>query len=143
MNVLQPDMLGPGLRSRKIWGNSLQLGKREENQKPLHGDSQEALLPQPLPTPIEEEFNMALILEDVRFFTQDTEDIAFIDSVCLTTVAGEGWYKNYIQQLPTWKSVKLLDNKRIYKFGGGKIKKSRFSDRGWCLPSSTFTWVSI
>ena len=48
-------------------------GKREGDREPLHGDSQEALLPQPLREPLEEELDLALIVEDVCRFTQETQ----------------------------------------------------------------------
>ena len=63
--------------------------KRERSWEPLHGDSQEALLPQPLPGHIEEEFELALILEDVSLFAHGTANIAFIDSAGPTTEAGD------------------------------------------------------
>ena len=50
--------------------------KRERSWEPLHGDSQEALLPQPLPGHIEEEFELALILEDASLFAHGTANIA-------------------------------------------------------------------
>ena len=52
--------------------------------------------PVPDPEQIGEEYDSALIVEDVCLFTQDTDNIAFIDLACPTTVAGENWFKKYI-----------------------------------------------
>ena len=58
-------------------------------------------------------------------FTQDTDNIAFIDSACPTTVAGENWFKKYIHGLPAGKKIKLSPSDRMYKFGGGERRKSK------------------
>ena len=54
----------------------------------------------------------------------NSSNIAFIDSACPTTVAEEGCLKNYIQRLPTGKSVELLDCEKMYKVIGGERRRS-------------------
>ena len=65
------------------------------------------------------EYEDILIVEDVCLFTQDTDNIAFIDSACPTTVAGEDWLKKFVKGLPTGRKVKISTSDRMYKFGGG------------------------
>ena len=79
----------------------------------------------PDPEQISEEYDLALIVEDVCLFTQNTDNIAFIDSACPTTVAGENWFKKYIHGLPAGRKIKLSPSDRMYKFGGGERKKSK------------------
>ena len=78
-----------------------------------------------LPENVCEEYDLALIVEDVCLFTQDTANIAFIDSACPTTVAGEKWFKNFVQRLPAGNRINLLHSERMYKFGGGERRKSK------------------
>ena len=52
--------------------------------------------------------------------------LCLLDTGCPTTVAGKDWMKNYILSLPK-EIVKLLSvekSERMFKFGGGEIRKS-------------------
>ena len=79
------------------------------------------------------EYDLTLIVEDVCLFTQDTDNIAFIDSACPTTVAAENWLKKYIYGLPTGCKIRISASDRMYKFGGGERRKSKGIARLPCI----------
>ena len=64
-------------------------------------------------------------LDSLTLLTISTHN-AVVDCACPTTVAGETWMRDFLEQLDqeTKKMVKTFSSERVFKFGGGKKRVS-------------------
>ena len=78
-----------------------------------------------------EEEEMCLIsasMEELVMITRESELRALLDCACPTTVTGLAWLKEMISRLSKEdkKHIKIFPTNRVYKFGGGEKRKSKY-----------------
>ena len=64
--------------------------------------------------------------EHMAELTSEALNCAVLDSACSSTVAGEKWFKSFVDSIPKEKEglLKCYPGEKVFKFGGGEIKKS-------------------
>ena len=63
---------------------------------------------------------------EITLFIEEREERCLLTSECSSTVSGTQWMKCYLDSLPSDKvsQIRRFEGRKVFKFGGGEIKKS-------------------